>query len=209
MICRICSKKTTDGMTFTEWVRPTFTDFDKLASGDAICADCLFWFDERSEVLAQRVGKEKPQRMRNYSHFIIRGEWFPLSKSAKRQMKELLLSTPFPELAAIAESGQKHIVFRARRNTEGEKDGWVQFEENAIFVHRDRLTTILHDIEALYASFSKKEIRTGNYAQYRIMKFGVPEWHILESKVAPARDSLLFRLALFLAQKGAINDTGS
>jgi hypothetical protein len=38
-------------------------------------------------------------------------------------MLELLTTFPFPELAAIAESGQKHIIFRAPRNPAGQASG--------------------------------------------------------------------------------------
>lgn len=205
MKCRICGIEG-DGVPFNEWVKPTFTDHDKLHDGDVICDACLFWFGERSEELARRVGKEKPQRMRNYSHFVIGGKWTPLSKGNKNQMKSLLLGEHFPELAAIAESGQKHIVFRATRNPPGSKAGWVQFEEQALFVHPHKLRDLLGIIEALYATFSKEEIGTGRYRQYRIRKFGLANWQALELQVKPIRGSLLFKLALFLAQKGKSNE---
>jgi hypothetical protein len=200
MTCRICGKKG-DGLRFSEWVRPTFTNWDKLYPGDIICHECLFWFNEKSEELAARVGKDKPQRMRNYSHFLVDGEWKPLSKAEKVTMRELLLSSPFPELAVIAESGQKHIAFRARRNHGGSDSGWVQFEEQAIFIVPRRLASVLDVIESLYISFAKSEIETGRYAGYRIMRFGLEEWNRLEDQIKEWRGSMLFRLALFLAQK--------
>jgi len=201
MRCRICGEECGDGTLFDEWVKPTFTDHDKLHDGDVICDACLFWFDERSEELARRIGKDKPQRMRNYSHFVVNGEWIPLSKGDKRAMQVLLLAEPFPELAAIAESGQKHIVFRVTRNPSGSKAGWVQFEERALFVRPDELRVLLGIIETLYTTFSKSEIGTGQYRQYRIRKFGLAGWLALEARIKPVRGALLFRLALFLAQK--------
>lgn len=202
MICRICGNRAVKGQPFDEWVRPTFTDWDKLVPGDAICSDCLFWFEEQSEELARRVGKEKPQRMRNYSHFIVAGEWIPLSKGDKGRMQVLLLGEPFPELAAIAMSGQKHIAFRAQRNPPDAKAGWVQVEEQALYLNPEELRSLLCAVEALYTGFSKSEIETGDYAGYRILKYGLEEWQALETEVAPQRGSLLFALALFLAQKG-------
>lgn len=122
MICRFCGKPG-KGEDFQKWVKPTFTNHDKLLPGEIVCNDCLFWFEESSQELADRTDKDKPQRMRNYSHFIVGGEWHPLSKGDKAGMIELLTSVPFPELAAIAESGQKHIVFRATRNVPGSAAG--------------------------------------------------------------------------------------
>jgi len=199
--CRICGR-TGPGLAFDAWVRPTFTDWDKLQSGDVICNECAFWFDEHSMELARVIGKEKPQRMRNYSHFIIDGKWLPLSKAHKAMMQQLLLSKPFPELAAIAESGQKHIAFRAIRNPPGATAGWVQFEEHTIWVEPEQLASLLDIIQALYTTFSKTEIGSGSYRHYHILKFGLSRWQALESSIRDRRRSALFQLALFLAQKG-------
>lgn len=199
-ICRFCGQQKS-GDDFLEWVKPTFTDHDKLYPGDIICNNCLFWMDEASQELANKMNKDKPQRMRNYSHFIIDGEWVPLSKGNKRKMAELLLNPPFPELATIAESGQKHIVFRATRNNQGGKSGWVQFEEQSFWVEPDQLKELLNTVQSLMTEFSKSEIETAQYKPYRIINFGIEQWHALEQKLKPLRSSLLFNLALFLAQK--------
>ncbi|MEM4234810.1 MAG: hypothetical protein QXU75_06650 [Candidatus Methanomethylicaceae archaeon] len=188
-------------MAFNEWVKPTFTDFDKLLPGEVVCDDCLFYFDESSEELARRVGKEKPQRMRNYSHFVVDGQWYPLSKADKEVMKRFLLEGNFPELAAIAESGQKHIVFRAMRNPIGQESGWVQFEEQRVFVERAELRYVLDRVEELYEMFSKDEIAGGQYNAYRIQRFGIDRWHALEGEIKRWRGKPLFYLALFLAQR--------
>ena len=198
--CRFCNKEG-NGQSFDDWVRPTFLDHDKLVPGDIICDDCAFWFEERSVLLAQKMGKGKPQIMRNYSHFIVNGEWIPLSKADKVKIAELLTSVPFPELAAIAESGQKHIVFRATRNPPGSKSGWVQFEEQSLFVEPGKLIVILDTVEELYTVFNKTEIGNGSYSPFRVDKFGLERWAKFESMVREWRGSLLFNLALFLAQR--------
>ena len=71
------------------------------------------------------MGKEEAQRSRKYSRFIGGGEWTPMSKGNKAEMQDLVFGDSFPELAAIAESGQRGIVFRARRNEPGGVSGWV------------------------------------------------------------------------------------
>ena len=204
-ICRVCGEEA-DGELFNQWVRPTFTDHDKLQAGNIICHRCRLMFEERSEWLAQRVGKDKPQRMRNYSHFVVNGQWLPLSKGNKARMKELLLGEPFPELACIAESGQKHILFRAKWNPPGASEGYVQFEEQSIFIEGSTLRWLVERIEKLYVGFNKTEIGTGDYSQYRILQFGVGAWQAYEHSIAYMRDSVLFQLALFLAQKGEADD---
>lgn len=202
-VCRICGLLDV-GLLFVEWARPTFTDWDKLQAGGIICHACQFAFAECSELLAQRTGKDKPQRMRNYSHFVLDDEWLPLSKADKVKMTHLLLYKS-PQIAVIAESGQKHIIFRA-------KPGVVQFEEHQILDWQN-LGSLLNVVEKLYGTFSKVEIGTGNYAQHRVMKFGISSWNGLENIVKPQRQTSLFSLALFLAQRkeniGQIASEGS
>lgn len=200
--CRICGNPG-GGQDFDAWVPKTFTNWDLLFPGEVICDACAFWFAQRSEELARRTGKEKLQRMQNYSHFVKAGEWIPLGKGDKARMQELLLAPPFPEMAAITTSGQKHIAFRARRrlNPPGATAGWVQFEEHSLWVEPEKLRALLDIIEELYTVFSKSEIETGQYNQYRIQSFGMERWMELEDKIGPIRKTLLFALALFLAQR--------
>jgi hypothetical protein len=194
-ICRICGQDGI-GFLFSDWVRDTFTDWDKILPGEIICQPCQFAFSESSSLLASRVGKDKPQRMRNYSHFVIGGEWLPLSKASKARMVKILRGGF--DVAVIADSGQKHIIFRA-------VPGVVQFEEHRVR-DVDVALAFLDPIQALYAGFSKGEIETGRYRQHRIVEFGLPEWDRLERQIGPFRGSATFNLALFLAQKGDSDD---
>jgi len=184
--CRICGKQK-NGQSFDKWTKPTFTDHDK----------CLFWFDERSEQLARLVGKKKPQRMRNYSHFIVDGVWIPISKADKPRMRELLQHQP--EKAIIAISGQKHIAFRAQ-------PGWWQIEEQTVQPFPKLLEQLLQWVEALYTTFNKSEIENGQYGQHRILKFGLVKWQEIEKQIAPWRNTVQLELALFLAQKETKKD---
>lgn len=192
--CWLCGGPAFDSVPRKEFIKPTFTDHDKAAcfGSDIVCGACVFCHDERNELLASLVGKEKPQRMRNYSHFVCHGEWMPLSKGDKSRMVELL--TQEPELAVIALSGQKHLIFRAQ-------PGWWQIEEQSILPFPDKLQKLLGVVGLLYAGFSKSEIQSGNYKQHRIRNFGLFDWWALESQIKPERGSLPFQLALFLAQK--------
>ncbi len=196
--CRLCGGDK-PGAPFTDWVKDTFTDFDRLLPGDTVCGDCLFWLDEKSTELMRRAGKDKPQKMRNYSHFVKGGEWTPYSKGDKAGMRSMLLTPPFPELAAIADSGQKHIVFKARRNAPGQSAGWVLLEEMPIWVEPDRLRGMLTLLDEMLSVFSKGEIADISYYPYRILQYGMGKWLASEAQVSLWRGSALFALALFLA----------
>lgn len=194
--CRLCGAVGC-GLPFTEWVKDSFTNFDLLRPGEIICAACLFCTAEKSALLQARRCRDKPQKMRTYSHFVCDGEWFPLTKADKARMRELLAREP--EVAVIAESGQKHLIFRARI-------GWWQFEELALLPCWDKVVAWLPIIEELMAGFSKAEIESGRYQQPRVIGFGVERWRRLDSQIESVRRAAHFQIAIFLAQKEESDD---
>lgn len=186
-------------MPFEAWVKDTFTDHDKLRPGAIICLACQFCSSEAAPGLAERVGKGKPQKFRNYSHFVCGGVWHPLSKGDKAKMRELLFGAP--DVALIAVSGQKHLFFRAT-------PGWWQIEEQAARPFPDELLAALALVEPLYrAGISKAEIESGRYDQRRILTIGLETWQIAERQIAPLRGTLVLKCALFLAQKDGDGST--
>lgn len=195
-ICRICGAEDAPGIAFDAWVRDTFTNHDQLRPGDVICEVCQFSFAQSSEFLAARVGKDKPQRMQNYSHIVLRGEWYPLHKGQKAEILELLRQGP--ELVAIGTSGQKHVVFRTR-------PGWWQVEEQSVRPDLRALDECLVLISKLYAIFSKDEIGTGQYSPNRTMQYattyGLDDYLSTEAALRQWRGTAYFDLALYLAQK--------
>lgn len=196
-ICRTCGTAAV-GLPWNAWVRDTFTDQDKLTGGTICCHACQFCFTDRNEILTRRTGKPKPQRMRNYSHFIVDGQWIALSKGDKRTMRDLLARQP--EAAILAVSGQKHIIFRAR-------PGWWQFEEQRLRPFPAELERLLPVVEQLYdGGFAKTDIESGRYPQHRILRFGVPAWQTAEASIRPLRGTARLELALFLAQREEKDD---
>jgi len=196
-LCRACGLSSR-GISFSRWVRPTFTDFDKLLPGDIICHACQFCFTDANGLLARLVGKDKPQRMRNYAHFVVDGEWLPCSLGDRRKILSCLLREP--QVAIIAISGQKHLITRAR-------PGWWQIEDQSALPFPGALVAAMRPIERLYAAgFSKCEIASGSYSQSRIKRFCLDERLECEREIKPLRGSLEFYLALFLATKEQRND---
>jgi len=191
-VCRMCGCEGA-GLPFAKWVKPTFTDWDKLRSGTICCHACQFCTAEAAPGLAERVGKDKQQKMRNYSHFVLDGVWTPLSKGDKRRMRELLFAGA--EVVVIAESGQKHLLPWARL-------GWWTFETSIIRPFPEHLAHILNTIEPLYnGGISKAEIETGQYDPRRILAIGLDAWRVAEEQIKTWRGTVPLALALFLAQK--------
>ena len=201
MICRICGNKGV-GINFNEWVKPTFTNLDQLYQGEIICNACLFWFNEKDENLAEIIGKDKPQRIRTYSHIIKNEKWTPYLKNQNQELFKQIVDFPFPELCVVADSGQKHLVFRAKRNMPGQINGFVQFEETSFFLEVQKFVEIYKFINELYQSFNREEIRTGQYPNMKkIIDFGFVKWKVLENEIKKHRNSNLFELALFFTKK--------
>jgi hypothetical protein len=190
--CRTCGLEG-DGAAFDDWVRDSFTDQDQLFDGTIVCRACLFCFDEKSTVLQEKLGRDKPQRMRNYSHLVAGGEWFALSKGEKTKIYELLLREP--EAAVIAETGQKHLIFKAR-------PGWWHFEGFNMRPFPERLKELYEAGRALYdLGITKAEIETGNYSQRTFLQNGIDRVTELDEPLKPHRGSIELRLAIYLMQK--------
>lgn len=194
--CRLCGADGV-GVAFGVWVKDTFTDHDKLKPGAVVCHACLFCASEATPGLAQRVGKDKAQKFRNYSHIVDRGgTWHPLSKGDKAQMRTLLADDP--AVALIATSGQKHLFFR------GHAGQWI-VEEQPMRPDSHGLTRVLSVVTPMLDVFSKAELETGRYDQRRIMAYGPTAWRTAETHLRTLRGGSLFALALFLAQKEAVD----
>ena len=181
-----------------------FTDWDKLARPDSIrvCPACAFAFFERVPM----EGREKLQRMRTYSHVVAAGKWHIYTKGDKDAIRSILLDPPDGAwMCAIAESGQKHVLFRASVNT-GKNAYHVQFEETSVFVRRDAFVDLVSHVEALYVYFSKAAIESGEYLALPkiINQYGpqiIDEWDHHEQYIRRYRPSRMLDLALFVARK--------
>ena len=193
--CRTCGRVAV-GTDFDAWVRPTFTDWGLLTGGSVICEACQFCFEDANAELARRVGKEGTQKPRNYSHFVVAGDWRPMTKGNKPQMIECLNSSP--QVAVIADGGQKHIIFRA-------KPGWWQFEELSMRPNPIVLNGLIAAMIPALAIFAKSELESGRYSFSRIEQFGLFAYQMLEAGLRLHRGSAIFALALFLAQKEEVD----
>jgi len=192
-ICRIIGKELT-GINFNDWVKETFTDHDYLYPGTIISNEALFSFEESSDLIAQKVNKEKRQRFRTYSHIVINDEWYVLTKAQKKEIYDLIIHND-PSVCVLSDSGQRHLLFK-------HKVGTWQFEDQ--FIQRDKETLskikLIGD-ELILNNFSKTEMLSGNYLQHRVLKFGIKKWKLAEDKLRENRGQAIFDLAIWLSQK--------
>lgn len=194
-VCRITGKEST-GVFFDSWVRKTFNDHDSLNPGTIISNEALFCFDESSEIVQLKTGKEKPQRFRTYSHIIKDGEWFCLTKRDKRKIFELI--TEEAELICLTETGQKHILFK-------HKQGLWQLDDLQIEPDIEALKLLhFHMCKLLDLKFSQAEVISGNYQSYRIVKSGLKKWKEHEDVIGVFRGRKIFDFTSFMLYS---NDT--
>lgn len=119
----------------------------------------------------------------------------------RAQLREWLINPPEPPFTlAIAESGQKHILFLAQEAHN--RDIFpVQFELDTLHLDRKKFTALVQNYEALMAlDFSKSEIDSGDYRSDRLLK-SFEQWESLEKQIAFFRGSRLFQLVSFVAVK--------
>jgi hypothetical protein len=129
-----------------------------------------------------------------------------LSGVPKRiEVREWLINPPEPPFTiAIAESGQKHILYLAQEGYS--RDCFpVQFEMDTLQIELKTFSALLENYELLLIEeFSKTEIDSGCYRPDRILKC-FERWQELDSAIAPYRNggkaSRLLQLVSFVAIK--------
>jgi hypothetical protein len=188
-ICRITGKES-KGLLFGEWVRNTFNDHDFLFPGTIISNEALFCFDESSEIIQKKTGRDKPQRFRTYSHIVKDGEWYCVTKADKRFILQLIIEGA--EMVCLTETGQKHVLFK-------HKTGVWQLDDLHVKPNIELLGLLhFHMCELLAYQFSQAEIIEGNYKSGRILKAGLKNWQEHESIIKEFRGSGIFDFTAFM-----------
>lgn len=187
--CRITGKKST-GLLFDKWVRKTFNDHGCLFPGTIISNEALFCFDESSDIIQKKTGKEKPQRFRTYSHIISAGEWYCVTKADKRLILQLIIEGA--EVVCLTETGQKHVLFK-------HKTGVWQLDELHVTPNVELLGVLhYHMCELMAYQFSQAEIITGDYKTNRILRAGLKNWQEHENIIKEHRGSGIFDFTSFM-----------
>lgn len=198
-ICRITGTQS-KGVFFDKWVKDTFNDSSFLFKGNIISNEALFCFDEASELIMQKTGKDKPQRFRTYSHIITKNnDWLCLTKADKKQIATLI-KTDNIKVLCLTDTGQKHIFFK-------HKIGFWQLDETFIQPNIPLFEQLHSDMLALInIGFGQEQIKTGNYNHSTILKVGLEVWQELESKLSKFRGEPIFDLAAWLMYNEKTNE---
>jgi len=187
--CRITGLKS-EGLIFEKWVSKTFNDWAYLKPGNIISNEAIFCFDEFSELIRQKTGKENPQRFRTYSHIIHEGKWYCLTKADKEKIFNLICTGA--EMVCLSESGQKHLLFK-------HKPGMWQLEEMFLIPDLDLLKFLHKQMCTLMKlGFSQGEILSGKYNSSRILKAGLKAWDEIEDTLKIHRGTKMMEFTGFM-----------
>ena len=175
------------------WVSLYLRGIHQLWQGDTLLHPQLGEPEEHTQVSAAgKMGKPT--------------KYSVLSSVPKRlEVRDWLLNPPEPPFTiAIAETGQKHILFLAQ--TGYDRNSFpVQFEMDSLMINRSQFASLLSCYEDLLSlSFSKTEVDSGNYRPDRLIP-AFDKWQELEPIIANHRSggkpSRLLQLISFVATK--------
>lgn len=199
-------------------LKNTFTAhcFAKFPDSDCLCDRCQFSINTRANYWNEAKGKYSLLYARNWS-WLYQGsklispvfdgehEHFPIVKKimTRVEMRQHLIDPPNPPFTlAIAESGQKHILFLAQEAQSRELFP-VQFELNTVIVRRADLINALQMFEKLLAmGASKTDILSGEYKSQFLMSAIIdPTFDVIEQAISALRGSRYLDLISHVAQR--------
>lgn len=209
--CWLCGGPTHGvGWPWLSAIPDTFTNHTLAAcpTSTTICQPCVglgskaTWERYATDHPELRLKTGHAMSWRCYSHLFTSAP--PHHECPTRaRWREILLSPPDPPfLAVVAESGQKHLIFRGV--VAHSRDRFmVQFEEHRVWLDRGQFGECLVDFERLYnLGFSKASILSCRYHHGQMLKVGLGPWREAESDFAPWRRlPYLAGLAGFVARK--------
>ncbi len=201
--CWLCGGVVVRGALVGDWLSDVFTDHTRVAlpTSPVVCEACVFVCARKSPVPGRppKEGKEFGGNFRNYSHLWDELGYANASKGDKPAIRQFLARNHAgPWFAAIADSGQKHVLPFARVNGPGRR-GVVLFDDLTVIVPDDQ-AIIPAMIALLSRGVTKEEIDARDYypRSIRESRNAIDEF---EARHGGERGSGWFTLAVWLAQR--------
>lgn len=199
--CWLCGASFVRGVARDGWLPDTFTSQNRVRGGHHlthVCEACA-WVTSRAQGVVP--GAPPAHNWRLYSVLVDGAEMWRGNKGDKPAILAWLRAPKRGAwFAAIADSGQKHVIPFAPVNPAGSRRGRVQFEDDVLtlgdFGAVDKTAALLT------AGATKDSIATGHYTPGEVQRCGWDRIHEYEFKHASTlRGSPWFRLAVWLAQR--------
>lgn len=186
--CWLCGATSLRGMSVAEWLPKTFTAQNRARAPHSvsICEACIW----------ATAGKP-PDTLRMCSH-LFDGSYQAPNKGGKAAMRAFLRARhAAPWFAAIADSGQKHVIPWAPVNPPGSR-GRVMFEEQLVELGDWAMLDEL--AELLTAGASKEDAARGDYSPFAWQRCA-EQIRAFEERWGHLRGGAWFALVVFLAQR--------
>lgn len=216
-LCWLCAAPLTRGQPVDTWNGASFTGQNRVRCPTAthVCEPCV-WIASRISPVPGRPpkpGKKFGGNWRNYSHLYEQNWHAPAlpdgsrvpgyinaSKGEKPLIRAFLAGEHLaPWFAAIADSGQKHVLPWAPLNGPG-TGGVVLFDEQFVRVPDDQ--SLVEEIATLLtAGATKDELGTGDYTPRAWQLCGAQSLLGFEARCGGERGGAWWSLALWLAQR--------
>lgn len=202
--CWVCAAPAPRGLARAAWLGAGFVGQNRVrapASG-VVCEACAYVCARLSPVPGRppRPGRAVGGNYRNYSHLYAGGGYETASKAEKARVRAFLRRPkPGPWFAAVADSGQKHLLPWVPVNGTS-VGGAVLFEEAVLRVPGPGGWALVEAVDGLLAAGATRgEILAGRYrpATWRRARPAVEGFEARHG--GAGRGGHWFRLAVFLA----------
>lgn len=209
--CWLCGGEAARSAALDDWLGDTFTSHNRARApaSDRVCEACVFLCGRLSPVPGRpaKEGKNGAPNYRNFSHLYDAGA-SPAYLNASKGEKPAILSFLRREkcgawFAAIADTGQKHVIPFAPVNPAGARSGIALFEEREIIIPSPTSAAwaLIDDtIALLTAGATKEEIGRGDYGS-RAWQLCGPQVRAYENAHGRNRGCTWFDLSLWLSQR--------
>jgi hypothetical protein len=178
-------------MLQTRWQGASFTGQNRVRCPEStfVCEACVW-----------AMAGKPPDTLRMYSHFVDGRGWRKWNKGDKAAMRDWLRAPKRGEwFAAIADSGQKHVLPWAPINSEAATAPRVHFEDRIVTLSSD--WSLLDELaELLTLGATKEEIGRGEYGPRAWLLCG-EGLRAFEARWAYERGGGRFDLMVWLAQR--------
>lgn len=204
-ICWLCGGAMARGELASSWAAKSFTGHGRVRVPAAthVCEPCCFVCSRIAPVLGRpaKEGKKFGGSFRNYSHLWSESEGYANASKGEKPLIRDFLSRKHRGawFAAIADSGQKHVIPFAPVNPPGTRRGVVLFDEQIVAVPGDQ-SLVKHTMDLLTSGATKEEILDGKYRQQTWLRCE-RSIQTFESAWSNERGSAWFGLAIWLAQR--------
>lgn len=204
-LCWMCATPTTHGMPVPKFISSSFVDQNKcLAPGsEYVCSACVWacrW-SQPPDMPADPTKNRGGSCLRQWTHLYEGGTYSRFNKGNKPAILAWLRAPKrSPWFAAIADSGQKHVLPWTPLN-HGTTRGAIRFETATLRLPDATGWLLVDDmVDALSAGLTKDEIGKGDY-RVRNWSQNADVIRQFESTWSGARGSGWWQLALWLAQR--------